>query len=292
MSTYNGEKYLEEQINSIDKQEGVNVVILVRDDGSTDNTTQILDKWQHIGKLTWYSGDNLGPARSFMDLLANAPKADYYAFSDQDDVWLPLKLHTAVAALSAKPQNIPALYFCQWQMVDQNLNEIPTKRLQVSCTFGESLLINPAAGCTQVFNPALRNAVLSYRPEFLSMHDSWLYRVCLALDGNVYFDQKPYILYRQHGANVLGGTTSLIKRIRRRIKTFYKFPNQRSLTAESLYAGYRTYMPCANADLLFNVINYRKSVRNTIGLIFKRELRTLDSETNSMFILAVLTRKF
>lgn len=292
LSTYNGEKYIEEQLESIVKQENVNVNILVRDDGSKDSTIQILDRWQKEGKLTWYSDENIGPARSFMDLLAHAPKADYYAFCDQDDVWLPSKLSTATSILSTTPQNIPALYFCQWQMVDQNLNEMPTEPMHLLCNFGESLLTNPAAGCTQVFNQALKDAVLSYRPEFLSMHDSWIYRVCLALDGKLYFDKTPYILYRQHGANVIGGTTSLIKRLKRRIKFFFNSTNERLHTAEALYQGYSLSMSQSNAELLNRVVNYRKSFRNTIGLIFRRELRTLKIETNLMFVLAVLTRKF
>ena len=79
MSTYNGEKYLEEQIDSILAQKGCKVQLLVRDDGSSDGTIGILQKYHEEGYLEYYTGENLKPAKSFMDLLYNAPKAEYYA---------------------------------------------------------------------------------------------------------------------------------------------------------------------------------------------------------------------
>ena len=89
MSTYNGEKYLSEQLNSLLLQENVNIKILIRDDGSTDNTHKILNFYSsNYPNISWYTGENKGPALSFMDLLFNAPESDYYAFCDQDDVWL------------------------------------------------------------------------------------------------------------------------------------------------------------------------------------------------------------
>ena len=99
ISTYNGERFLEEQIASIIAQKGVEVDILVRDDGSSDMTCSLLERWQKEGKLKWYKGENLGFARSFMNLLKTASGYDYYAFCDQDDIWLEDKLQRAVTAL-------------------------------------------------------------------------------------------------------------------------------------------------------------------------------------------------
>ena len=105
MSTYNGEDFLEEQLQSLLSQQDVETHILVRDDGSTDRTRDILDHWQDAGKLTWYGGDNLGWAMSFMHLLIHAqPDADYYAFCDQDDIWLPDKLSRAVSMIEQQEQ--------------------------------------------------------------------------------------------------------------------------------------------------------------------------------------------
>ena len=88
MSSYNGEKYIRPQIDSILAQEGnFELSLFVRDDGSTDKTQAILQEYAQKRKLTWYTGNNLGPARSFMDLLKKCKGFNYYAFADQDDYW-------------------------------------------------------------------------------------------------------------------------------------------------------------------------------------------------------------
>lgn len=120
MSSYNGERYIREQIDSILHQQEVNIKLFVRDDGSTDGTLQILQEYQEAGLLNFYTGKNLKPARSFMQLLKDAPQADYYAFSDQDDYWKPTKLNQAIKRLKLST-NTPALYFCQTQLADKDL---------------------------------------------------------------------------------------------------------------------------------------------------------------------------
>ena len=96
MSTYNGEKYLKEQIDSILSQEGVDVRLYIRDDGSSDRTTDILASYQEHKNVKIEKGNNLGFAKSFLTALDECDEADYYAFSDQDDVWEKDKLSTAM----------------------------------------------------------------------------------------------------------------------------------------------------------------------------------------------------
>ena len=99
MSTYNGEAYLTEQVESILKQADVNVKLLVRDDGSTDNTLRILNKYATEEKLDYITGKNINWMHSFWTLVNMAHGADYYAFADQDDIWFPDKLARAVSVL-------------------------------------------------------------------------------------------------------------------------------------------------------------------------------------------------
>ena len=100
MSTYNGDKYIIEQIESILNQKKVNVELLIRDDGSTDKTLEILEEYSKKYKnLKYYSGQNLKTARSFMDLLFRAGEYEYYSFSDQDDVWDLDKLTVGISYL-------------------------------------------------------------------------------------------------------------------------------------------------------------------------------------------------
>ena len=120
MSTYNGERFLEEQLATIFAQEGVSVSVLVRDDGSTDGTCRMLETWKRTHCLDYICGDNVGAARSFFLLLQQAPASTYYAFADQDDVWLDDKLYSAIQQIE-KYDDVPALYFCQTQLVDKNL---------------------------------------------------------------------------------------------------------------------------------------------------------------------------
>ena len=110
MSTYNGEKYLRIQIESILAQKDVCVSLLVRDDGSSDATTLILDEYAKEGKLTWYSGKNIRPAQSFFDLLFNAPESEYIALSDQDDFWLPEKVYKGCEKVMKMPEDKPCMY--------------------------------------------------------------------------------------------------------------------------------------------------------------------------------------
>ena len=125
MSTYNGEQYLQQQINSIITQKNVEVELIVRDDGSTDKTIDILKDYQQKGLLSYYAGENLKPQYSFLHLLRHAPECKYYAFADQDDVWLEDKLYSGIKEIYSF-DNQPAIYTCQTQMTNQYLEKIPT----------------------------------------------------------------------------------------------------------------------------------------------------------------------
>ena len=156
MSTYNGEKYLDEQIESLITQVGVDVKILIRDDGSSDNTIHLLKKWEKKGVLEWYSGENIKPALSFMELVKRVPKADYYAFCDQDDVWDNDKLKIASEMIGKYGETKPTLYFSNTRLVNSDLTPIKTTTTHnPKITLGSALIINPATGCTVVFNHAL-----------------------------------------------------------------------------------------------------------------------------------------
>ena len=121
LSTYNGEKYLREQLDSVLSQEGVDVSLLIRDDGSKDGTINILKEYSAKLNVDYYEGANRGPSESFHDLLLHAQGYDYYAFCDQDDDWHKDKLRTAVERLEQMNQEAPILYCCNLNVVDENL---------------------------------------------------------------------------------------------------------------------------------------------------------------------------
>lgn len=266
MSTYNGAKYLRNQIDSVLGQIDVDTYLLVRDDGSSDLTTAILDEYQQKGVLKWYSGNNLGPARSFLDLLDHSPKADYYAFCDQDDYWLPEKLVTAVTELSK--YGGPTLYYSNYQMTDSDL--VPTT-MSCKCpmdSFASSLATNYATGCTIVFSNCLADILISGgRPDYLMMHDSWITKLCLLVGGKVVFDEKSFIFYRQHGNNVVGGKHRPYKNLKRRIASFVHPQRLRYQEAMSLLKCFGSYGTTANIKILSSLKGYYlKTLLNRLAL--------------------------
>ncbi len=289
LSTYNGERYLDEQLNSIIAQKGVIPKILVRDDGSTDQTHDILDRWKQQSDLSWYSGENVGPAKSFLDLLRNAGDACYYAFSDQDDYWLPDKLQSAVSKLEAYERR-PALYFCQTELVDKDLNRIDSVIIHPRLTFGESLVYQFVGGCTMVMNRALRDIINKYAPEYLSMHDVWIYDVAQAIGAHVVFDEIPHILYRQHGGNVTGQSTSVMTEWKHRTGRLVKRElHSRSKVAMEICKGYYDMMPEENKSILTDFIAGKDSLRKRLLLLNDRRFRCSDAETYHNFRMALLT---
>lgn len=207
MSTYNGKKYIIEQIESLLRQKNVSFSIYVRDDGSQDGTQKILEKYeaQTNGLLKWYQGENIKPAKSFMDLIKNAPDAQYYAFCDQDDVWEEDKLSCAIAKIKREKEEIPCFYFSNVKVVDEKLNLMNISHTdEKNMSLKRILLHNVATGCTIVFNKQLMKKIREYSPQYIGMHDWWLYQVCLVIGGKVVFDKEPHILYRQHGNNCIG----------------------------------------------------------------------------------------
>ena len=293
LSTYNGEKYLNEQIESIQKQKGAEINILVRDDGSTDSTTHMLSKWQEDGVLEWYKGENIGPARSFMNLLREAPKADYYAFCDQDDVWDENKILIAIENLDKTKKKVPALYFSRTQVVDQNL--LPIKGInypQRVYTFGNALIKNNCTGCTMVFNKNMLDIAIMYEPSFIAMHDYWIYLLCLSIEGNVIYDVNTYIKYRQHSNNVVGGKQSLVKEYYNKFRILISRSKTRFKIANELKLGYYDVMSYKNREIIDKVTNYNKSMKDKLKLIFDKDIRTNNLKDNIFFIVAVLFEAF
>lgn len=274
MSTYNGDKYLEEQLNSIFNQNNVSISILVRDDGSTDNTLTILDKWKEKAQLDYYTGENKKSALSFFDLILHAQDYDYYAFSDQDDVWLPNKLISALEQLEKVEKHNPAMYFSQLTYVDDKLN-IMEKQFVFSeylYSFSQALIKNMVAGCTLVYNAKLGEILKSYVPENISMHDRWIYLVCSAVGGKIIFDKKSYILYRQHSSNVTRHN-NFIQLFRARIKRLFDSSQFIYMHAYMLNEGYVNLITTENKICIEKVINYKKGIKYKLSLLKDKSFR-------------------
>lgn len=288
MATYNGEKYLEEQINSILEQKHVCVNILVRDDGSTDSTISILERYRIKGKLEWYTGEHLNVANGFFDLMLEAKKiqSDYIAFSDQDDIWDFDKLSVAVGNLEKYDQNVPNLYYCGQRLVDEKLNLIAVHELNRYRTLKTRFIMSDFAGCTGVFNRTLLDIVTIYKPGYMLMHDTWILKVCIAMNGNVIVDSCAHMQYRQHGKNTVGlgrGLFAYMKQVRQYLLE-YKIEDQ----LKELYRGYSNKMLPEYQQLIEVVCGYKYSLRNKRILLSKHNVNFFNKGLNFTYILKVV----
>jgi glycosyltransferase involved in cell wall biosynthesis len=226
MCTFEGERFLAAQLASILAQTHQNWTLWVSDDGSTDQTLEILHATQELwgkDRLKIISGPCKGFARNFLSLTCHPEiEANYYAFSDQDDIWLPSKLTRALEKLTEQPHNTALLYGSRTSLIDETgkhigISPLVPKRLG----FSNALVQNVAGGNTMVFNHALVKTLRDAGAELdIVFHDWWLYIVATATGGIVLFDQEPHILYRQHKNNIIGANLSLTSKFKRLQKAF------------------------------------------------------------------------
>ena len=220
LSTYNGEKFVLEQLNSIYEQTYPFIKIYVRDDGSSDSTLNLLKNEQSQGKITLLpSGDNIGAAASFFTLLSDSSGADFFAFCDQDDIWNKDKIERAVIMLDSVTDGVPTMYFSAVEVVDAEDNFIKVLSPKRKIGFGNALVENVAIGCSVVLNKLARALIVRELPSQCLMHDSWCYLVMSCL-GLVVYDDYPSMRYRQHSNNVFGAPTSSMDSLIRKVKRF------------------------------------------------------------------------
>ena len=278
MSAYNGQAYIRQQINSVLAQDiDAQLQLLIRDDGSTDDTQAILKQYQAAGKLNWYAGENLGPERSFWHLIQNAPEADYYALCDQDDVWLPDKLSRAVAQLQSTQAD---LYCSAFIATDGDLNPIEHYHspLNQYTDYAHSLIYSTAAGCTFVFTQKARQAAMAYHMDThpAIIHDWLLHKIVTITGGKMIFDPVGSIYYRQHGHNTIGAQKSGLQGLLVRVKRFVSGGSRgvRSGCAKALLEVYGNRVEKDVREALDLVANYAENPRKRKQFLRDPRFRT------------------
>lgn len=240
MGTYNGEAYLSEQLDSIERQQHTHWTLHVSDDSPQTGTFNILKAYQQRWgeqRLKIYQGKQQGFATNFMSLVRNgAIQGDYYAFADQDDRWYPEKLKRAVAMLSAGNASQPRLYTARSRLVDEEGKPTGYSTLQKRpASFENALVQNIASGNTMVFNQAARGfLVRSPHGEDTGLHDWWCYLLISGCGGNVVYDSNACLDYRQHASNLIGmkrGMKSLLTRMQHLWQGGHRIQIERNLTA-------------------------------------------------------------
>jgi len=255
LATYDGARFIEAQLDSYVRQSFTDWGLLVRDDGSSDDTVERIrrhaEKHGYPLRFTHDSGSHAGYPETFYGLLEQS-RAPVVLFSDQDDVWLPDKVSLFVQALHELSPDRPALVHSDLKVVGEGLEEHHPSYLRHMNVYpprSDSVLgllcWNYVAGCASGFNARTRE--LFRRPDARTGHDVWVALTCAAL-GAVRFLDVPTVLYRQHGKNVVGVAS---RPLRRDDKRWWKLPFRERWTrnraplalAENLLRLYGPHLP-------------------------------------------------
>ena len=241
LATYNGEKYIKEQVESILNQTYENIQIIISDDCSTDKTRQVLKEYENNEKIKiFYQEKNLGYVKNFEFLLKQV-ESNLYMLSDQDDVWKKEKVEKSVEKIESEKLD---LVFGDLEVVDENLNTLyksynrymhlihKIKKYQKD--YRLQYLYNCMTGCTIISRKNWIDKVLPFPTDSKYMiHDYWLGLV-IALNGKVGYIEEPYILYRQHGKNQVGS--------KKASKTASKLEEVRNISINTRIGTFETYV--------------------------------------------------
>ncbi|MBP0132110.1 MAG: glycosyltransferase family 2 protein [Nitrosospira sp.] len=220
LCTYQGQRFLQEQLDSFAAQSYPNWELWVSDDGSKDGTHDILERAKgRLGdRMSIHNGPQEGFCANFLSLACKADiQTDYYAYSDQDDIWQADKLQRAVAKLSAVPHGTSAVYCSRTLVVDANDKSICMSPLFAKTpSFANALMQNIGGGNTMVFNEAARKLLITAGDKVnVVTHDWWVYLLVSGCGGQVFYDATPTVRYRQHGNNLVGMNSSWRARLKR-----------------------------------------------------------------------------
>ncbi len=229
LATYNGARFLPEQLRSLACQTRRPDRLVLRDDGSSDDSVEVVRRWAESAAMPLQvvtTGQRLGPAQSFLQALKAAAPADIFMLADQDDVWLPLKIESALGFVLWGPEAPPMLYASRLVVVDEQLRMTGVTPRPTELSFNSAACESVLTGCTMALNSSFRERIVQAIPQHAAMHDWWLYLLATS-SATLVFDDTPTVLYRQHAHNVVGAAASGWVRIRERVARFVG-PNSRA----------------------------------------------------------------
>lgn len=269
MSTYNGARFLEAQIDSILDQDHRDIRLLIRDDGSTDRTLEIVQKYAAGDPRVFIVKDNFGNLRAFRSFMKLVERSDapYFMYADQDDVWLPdrvSRMHGAIGSIEAEAgSDVPAVVFSDLAVASEDLDVIDPSLWHfqqfdpnISRNWKHLLAQNVVLGCAMIANAAARKISLPYKLPDMP-HDQWV-AVNASRYGRIDFIREATILYRQHGDNHSGANNFRL-----------------SYALERLPGLSRRFSEYRNASRVFEGVSVAELLFNKLRLNFRR-FRTRD----------------
>jgi len=298
LATYNGSEHIREQLDSLVLQTHANWSLIVSDDGSTDGTLEIVRKFAEtiLQRVVIVEGPRGGFWKNFLSLIdqADQEQGDFFAFCDQDDIWLPEKLERVIKWLESVGQQEPGLYCARTELIDKAGTRIGFSPLfRRKPTFRNALVQSIAGGNTMVINRPTR-ALLAQTPKTADLisHDWWTYRLVTAAGGSVFYDPVPSVRYRQHSSNIVGSNRGIGPRIARSMAFAggrWKRWNDASLAA--LGAIECSFSPSAQATIDDFSAARRSNLPDRIRLLWRSGVYRQNAiETIAMYLGAFLGR--
>lgn len=290
LSTYNGEKFISCQLESILNQKlDRDFSIFVRDDGSIDNTVQILESYNDP-RIVITLGDNLGANRSFLELIKIAKSLpleyEFFSFADQDDQWHLDKLQVAIDMLDKEDLSQPLLYGSASLHVDADLKPLEenTKRIVRPLTLYNTIIQNIVPGHTYVFNRRFLNQIPDdFDPTRIYFYDAFLVNVA-NMCGKLVYDPYRHTNYRQHGDNVCGNQRNVIEWIKLRLQRVQNGDSKEyARQIEYLYELYGDGLGMQEKKEISRFLKNRKSFFSRLGYISQSKLYRQKKWQTAMF---------
>jgi len=281
LATYNGDKFLEEQLTSLQLQTGVNVRVIANDDGSSDSTLEILEIWKKRGLISEvYSTERVGPSEAFYSLLERVKDEEYVALSDQDDVWEPSKLETLCKIIDLSN---PSLAFCERVYIDLNGKVIgKSKLIHTRTQFENALIENVVPGNTLLLNNQAVKLIQKFRANELEHLDSWIYLLISAF-GICKYTNLYLVKYRLHDDNAVGIRKFNLKNISSKLETWR---TQASLLQELAQdqLNERVRSQLLEFLQLYSTVIKLHSFRRVLGFKFHRQRRSDAFAIKALFL--------
>ena len=300
LSTYNGERYLREQLDSIFSQVDVEVHLVVRDDGSKDHTIEILKEYaEKYPYVTILEEDNCGCEASFEKLgqyVYMNCHTDYYAYADQDDVWYADKLWKSIQTI--EKESLPALYCCNQMITDEKLNPLhlmlDDNNYERICEVQEINYFKNRHGCTMVWNQELMEVLGSanHDASYTPIHDKWM-TLLARCSGKVIIDKEPLQYYRVHNSNASGYATGAFSRLKKGIKLYLLRDNQSHLYAKDCLDSVNPInSESKGIRFVQDIKEYKKTIFKRLRVAFSKQLWTESYADGFIHSISVIIGKY
>ncbi len=279
LATFNPAKFLIEQVQSIMSQKNVSIHLIIRDDGST-NKEWLYRCSKEYKEIELHEGENLGIAGNIKQLISYAvernERYDYYAYSDQDDVWKSDKLEHAINLLESQDNKKPLLYYSNLLVCNENLqpSHMLFKQGVVKNTCGQALSQFFLYACTSVFNYNMLEELNSISFDGLEF-DTITYLIAIYF-GVAIYDEESYMYYRIHGSNSSGNHSTGLRQLIHRIHQMCNIGKMgRAYEGNALFLlrHYQNRMTAKQVEICDLVSSYRCSFKKKIKLLFNKEIK-------------------